>query len=65
MNRTQIEANWKQLKGKIREGWGKLTGRELGVLDGKRDQLIGKIQGKYGAALERAKKELDRLRKEH
>jgi uncharacterized protein YjbJ (UPF0337 family) len=58
-----MAGNWKQLKGKIREGWGKLTDRELDVLAGKRDQLIGKIQGKYGAALERAKKELDKVRK--
>lgn len=65
MNWTRIEGNWRQFKGKIREGWGKLTDQELDVLAGKRDQLVGKIRGKYGTALERAKRELDKFRKKH
>jgi uncharacterized protein YjbJ (UPF0337 family) len=56
MNWSHIEGNWRQIKGRIREGWGKLTGEELGILSDKHDLLVGKIQGKYGTALERAKK---------
>lgn len=65
MNWTRIEGNWKQFKGKIREGWGKLTDRKLDVIAGKRDQIIGKIQKKYGSAFERARKEMNKFRRKH
>ena len=48
MNWDQIEGNWKQVKGKFREKWGKLTDDDLDVVAGKRDQLLGKLQEKYG-----------------
>jgi uncharacterized protein YjbJ (UPF0337 family) len=48
MNWDQISENWKQVKGKVREKWGKLTDDDLTVIEGKRDQLIGKLQEKYG-----------------
>ena len=48
MNRDRMEGNWKQLKGKVREQWGKLTDDELDQIAGKRDQLIGRIQESYG-----------------
>jgi len=44
----QIEGGWKQLKGKVREQWGKLTDDDLDVIAGKRDQLLGKLQQRYG-----------------
>ena len=59
MNRDQLEGNWKQLKGKIREKWGNLTNDELDVINGKRDQLVGKLQEKYGIARAEAEKQLD------
>ena len=59
MNRDQIEGNWKQLKGKAKERWGKLTDDELDVIAGKRDQLEGKIQESYGYTKEKAREEVD------
>ena len=44
MNWTQVEGNWNQMKGKVKEKWGKLTDDDMAVLDGKRDQIAGKLQ---------------------
>ncbi len=43
MDWNQVEGNWKQLKGKIKEQWGKLTDDDLDAINGKRDQLEGKL----------------------
>ena len=64
MNWDQIAGNWKQAKGKMREQWGKLTDDDLVVIGGKRDQLVGRIQERYGIAREKAEdqvKEWERL----
>ena len=58
MNWDQIEGNWKQIKGVVRERWGKLTDDDVDVIAGKRDILLGKIQEKHGIAREEAEKEL-------
>ena len=58
MNRDQIVGNWKQLKGKAKEQWGKLTDDDLALIDGKRDQLVGRIQERYGIQKEIAEKQL-------
>jgi len=50
----RIEGRWKQLKGKVREQWGKLTDDDLDVIAGKRDQLLGKLQQRYGWAKDEA-----------
>jgi uncharacterized protein YjbJ (UPF0337 family) len=54
MNWDRIEGNWKQLKGNVKEKWGKLTDDEFEVIGGKRDQLVGKIQERYGCTREEA-----------
>jgi uncharacterized protein YjbJ (UPF0337 family) len=59
MNKDQLEGNWKQFKGKVKEQWGKLTNDDLEVIAGKRDQLVGKLQERYGVTLEEAQKQLD------
>jgi len=48
MNWEQIAGGWNQVKGKAKEKWGKLTDDDLDVLQGKRDQLVEKIQQRYG-----------------
>ncbi|MGS3450192.1 CsbD family protein [Klebsiella electrica] len=58
MNKDEIGGNWKQLKGKAKEKWGKLTDDDMTVIEGKRDQLVGKIQERYGYAKEQAEKEV-------
>ena len=59
MNWTRIEGNWKQMKGTVKERWGKLTDDDLTAIAGRRDQLEGMIQERYGYAKERARKEID------
>ncbi|MFG1173074.1 CsbD family protein [Erwiniaceae bacterium CAU 1747] len=58
MNNDEISGNWKQFKGKLKEQWGKLTDDDLTVVEGKRDQLVGKIQERYGYQKDEAEKEL-------
>jgi len=58
MNRDQMQGNWKQFKGTIREKWGKLTDDDLDVVNGKTEQLVGKIQERYGIAREAAEKQV-------
>jgi len=59
MNWDQIAGSWKQLQGKVREKWGKITDDDLTVVAGKRDQLSGALQRRYGLAKEEAEKQLD------
>ncbi len=56
MNSDTMKGTWKQLKGKIKEAWGDLTDDEIEQAEGKRDQLVGTIQKKYG----KTKEEVDR-----
>ena len=59
MNSDQLQGKWKQIKGSVKERWGKLTDDDLNIIDGKHDQLVGKIQEKYGIAREAAQKQVD------
>jgi uncharacterized protein YjbJ (UPF0337 family) len=58
MNWDRIEGNWKQFSGKAKESWGKLTDDDIAVVNGKRDQLVGKIQNRYGIAKDEADKQV-------
>ena len=58
MNWDQIEGNWKQIKGKVKEKWNQLTDDDIEALEGKKERLLGKIQEKYGIAKEEAEREL-------
>lgn len=58
MNKDIFEGNWKQLKGKVQEHWGKLTNDDLDVIAGKRDQVAGKIQERYGITKDEAEKQI-------
>ncbi len=58
MNKDTIEGNWKNLKGKVKEQWGKLTDDRLDQINGKRDQLAGEIQEAYGVTREEAEKQV-------
>ena len=59
MNSDQLNGKWTQVKGSVKEKWGKLTDDDLQVIDGKTDQLIGKIQERYGIAREAAQKQVE------
>jgi uncharacterized protein YjbJ (UPF0337 family) len=58
MNWDRIEGNWKQAVGKVKEQWGKLTDDDLDVVAGRRDQLAGKLQERYGLALSEAETQI-------
>ena len=59
MNWDQLEGKWKQLRGKVRARWGKLTDSDLSRMSGKREELAGILQEKYGYTKERVEEELD------
>ena len=59
MNPDIIQGNWTQLKGKVQQQWGKLTGDDLDRIEGKRKELVGLVQERYGYAREQAEKEVE------
>src|ERR1700732_4284673 len=54
VNWEQTKGKWNQTKGAVKKQWGKLTDDDLTVIAGQRDQLVGKIQERYGIAKEEA-----------
>ena len=65
MNTDQIEGRFTQLKGSIRERWGKLTDDQLDRISGKWDQLVGLIQEQYGHAREEVERQVEEFRRKH
>jgi uncharacterized protein YjbJ (UPF0337 family) len=59
MNWDRVEGNWKEFKGKAKQQWGKLTDDDMTRLSGKKDELSGKIQERYGYSKDQADRELD------
>lgn len=59
MNWDQIEGNWKQFRGAVKQRWGKLTDDDLTAIGGMRDQMLGKIQERYGIVRDKAERELN------
>ncbi|WP_243050507.1 CsbD family protein [Dyella sp. RRB7] len=58
MNDDKIKGQWKQITGKLKEKWGKLTDDDLKVADGNREYLAGKLQEHYGIAKDEAEKQI-------
>ena len=65
MNWDQIKGNWKQFAGKAKEKWGRLTDDDWKIVEGKRDQLVGKIQERYGITREAAESQLAEFERSH
>ena len=59
MNNDEFEGKWKQVRGQVKEWWGKLTDDDLDRVSGKYEQLVGVIQEKYGYTRERVEKEFN------
>ena len=59
MNSDTFKGEWTQLKGKVREQWGKLTNDDVDVINGQSQQLIGKLQERYGLAKDEAERQFD------
>jgi uncharacterized protein YjbJ (UPF0337 family) len=58
MNWDQMKGNWRVYKGRVKEKWGELTDDDLDRIDGKRDQLLGTLQNRYGRTKEAAEDEV-------
>ena len=58
MNTDIIKGKWKQLSGQAKVQWNKLTDDDLGVADGHREYLVGKLQERYGWSKDRAEQEV-------
>lgn len=58
MDKNIFKGEWNQVKGKIKEKWGKLTDDDLTQISGKRDQLLGTLQKRYGYAKDRAEEDI-------
>ena len=63
MNRSIVQGNWKQLKGKVKAQWGRLFGGPSDVIAGNVDEATGKIQETYGVAKDEAEEQIKRLEK--
>ncbi len=64
MNHDIVKGKWKQIRGRARQWWGKLSEDDLDVIDGNRYQLIGKLQERYGYSKEKAANEVNQRLKE-
>lgn len=62
MNWDQVEGKVKQWMGSAKQRWGKFTDEELKQFSGKRDEIVGKLQEKYGWTREQAEKDYDEWR---
>ena len=61
MNKDIAKGQWNQLKGQARKQWGKLTDDDLDVIDGRREELSGRIQEVYGVSKDEAEKQIERF----
>lgn len=59
MNWDTVSGKWRELEGKVRSQWGKLTDDDLSVIAGKKDVLVGRLQQRYGYERDRAEREAD------
>lgn len=63
MTSDRVSGAWHQIKGKVKEQWGKLTDDDLKQLEGHAEQLAGKLQERYGLAREEAERQVKEFRK--
>jgi uncharacterized protein YjbJ (UPF0337 family) len=60
MNQDVFEGKWRELRGKARSWWGRLTEDDVQQVAGKKDELLGRLQAKYGYSKDEAEREIDR-----
>jgi uncharacterized protein YjbJ (UPF0337 family) len=63
MNWDRMEGEWKQRRGKAVHHWGKMMNDELAAIAGKYEELVGKLQEKYGIASEHSRRQVDDFKK--
>ena len=57
MNKDILKGKWLEIKGRLKEKWGKLTDNDLGEIEGKSEKLLGFLQKKQGYIREKAELE--------
>jgi uncharacterized protein YjbJ (UPF0337 family) len=57
MNEDILKGKWKEIKGGVKEQWGKLTEDDLAQVEGNTEKLLGLLQEKYGYAKDKAEQE--------
>jgi uncharacterized protein YjbJ (UPF0337 family) len=62
MNSDRTAGQWKQIKGRIKEQWGRLTDDEIAQLEGHSEQLVGRLQERYGLQREEAERQAKEFR---
>lgn len=65
MDENILKGDWKIVKGKVKETWGDLTDDDITKIDGKKDQLMGTLQKKYGYQKDEAERRLNEFEKKH
>lgn len=61
MNELQFKGNWNEVKGKIKQKYGDLTDDDLTYVEGKEDELLGRLQKKTGKSKEELKREIEHI----
>jgi len=61
MNKDILAGKWKEMKGRVKEQWGKITDDELDRAEGRAEQMVGLLQQRYGYTREKAEEEYDRF----
>ncbi len=61
MNADVLRGKWKEIKGGVKEKWGKLTDDDLTQVEGKEEQLLGLLQKRYGYTREKAQDEYEKF----
>lgn len=56
-NITELEGNWNEIKGKLKQKYAMLTDNDLLLIEGKQDEMLGRLQAKLG----KTKEELHKL----
>ncbi|MEQ1799726.1 MAG: CsbD family protein [Lacibacter sp.] len=61
MNSTEVKGNWNELKGKLKQKFAVLTDNDLMFEEGKKEEMLGKLQAKLGKTKEEMEKILTEL----
>jgi len=61
MNWDIAKGQWKQFRGQVKEQWGNLTDDDLDQIEGKREQLLGAVQKRYGIAKDEAERQINKF----
>ncbi len=65
MNRDIFEGTWEEIKGKVKQNWGKLTDNDLKEIEGNQQEIFGKLQKHYGYSKDEAERAVKDFKKQN